>query len=152
MQSIIWMVDKQNPASSPPRCCLSRFEIWQQHMESLVCYNNLLCTAIYLPSELSHCHVPTIGNKNQQVSSLYLWMLDIIACSHGIILVECYQSSIFYTCIIYFLILVLISTCVLLCAIHAACPLNFVYGSWPILAMGARSTGIETSIGYVTIS
>jgi hypothetical protein len=29
------MVDKENPAISSPQCCLSRFEIWQQHKESV---------------------------------------------------------------------------------------------------------------------
>lgn len=29
------MIDKENPAISSPQCCLSRFEIWQQHKESV---------------------------------------------------------------------------------------------------------------------
>jgi hypothetical protein len=33
--SIFWRVDKENPAISSSRCCLSRLEIWQQHKESV---------------------------------------------------------------------------------------------------------------------
>lgn len=57
-----------------------------------------------------------------------------------IILIYCYHRGIADTCTIYLFMLLLIPTTVILCAINAVCTLILVYGSWPVVAVAARST------------
>jgi hypothetical protein len=79
------MVDKENPAISSPQCCLSRFEIWQQHKESVSfitprVFINFFSAPAIIPVIYHIVMLQLLATRINRLVTL-LGNLDPIACS-----------------------------------------------------------------------